>query len=235
MPRLKNLISCKLLAAQNNRWSDSLLYYCLLSLGLDDSPITFCENNNLTDILRMLLSLRPEISPQALLDLNWEMRRVAVLISVPPVIQVVDSSSTKKEEGEENLKPFTLVSSASFTLPASNIVTNSLTDDLNIILVNTGDKDKDKDREASAGPSISMHPVTAVTEQRLSTAQQRLRERGRERGREVTSAVNNLHHHHHHDDIEWLLENKKCIAIQRFFSNMYKNEPKLWKRIVMYL
>lgn len=95
-----------------------------------------------------------------------------------------------------------MASSASSTRLASNIVTNSLTDDLNILTDTSGHS-----------PAVAQRATRgrgAAGEQ-----QQRLQ--------------------HHCDDIEWLLEDRKCIALQRFYINMLEQQPKLWRNVVMFL
>mmetsp|Transcript_3945 Transcript_3945/g.6677 ORF Transcript_3945/g.6677 Transcript_3945/m.6677 type:complete len:592 (+) Transcript_3945:182-1957(+) len=176
--------------------------------GQNDSPIALCEQIGLSVIHRTLLALRPELSPTLLADLNWEARRVAILISVPPpVVAPLD-----KEESRGVSKPFTVTSAASTTLPASNIVTNSLTDDLNIMT-----------ECASRLPPI----------QQLSTeggggvvSSTRDRERERLRGGDEDE---------HLDDIEWLLNDRKCAVLQKLLAETHNAAPKVWRKIVMYL
>jgi hypothetical protein len=109
------------------------------------------------------------------------------------------------------MKPFTLASSASSTLLTSNIVTNSLTDDLNILT--------DTDNNINDSPSEHLVVQPPPPQQRVSTAQ-------RERQREASL---------YHDDIDWLLADRKCASLQTFYATTYDTEPKLWRRILMYL
>ena len=179
-----------------------------------------CEQNGFSVVLRSLLSLRPELSPSSLAKLNWEARRVAVLCSVPPPTQggLMRRKDNINISGKDVVtKPFTLVSSASSTFrSSSNIVTNSLTDDLNIMTEN-----KVNDPLGSGSSASSCSGVDP------------LRDRGdkgftsqRERQQDTEQ---------YHDDIDWLLNDRKCASLQAFYATIYKSEPKLWRRVLMYL
>ena len=172
------------------------MLYCIA--GLNDSPIALCEQNGLTVILRILLALRPELSPSSLEKLNWDARRVAVLMSMPPPAL----KRAIKDEKCSGMKAFTTASSSTL-LPASNIVTNSLTDDLNIM-----------SEGVAPIPHSTLVSVPSVSEG-VSAHRQRRSE--------------------YDDDIEWLLSDRQCASLQSFMVDMYNNEPKLWRKIVMYL
>lgn len=159
-----------------------------------DSPLRLCEKNGFPVIQRSLLSLRPDLFPATLRELNWAARRAAVLMSVPRP-QLPKKPSERKEEA------FAIAPSASSARLSSNIVTNSLTDDLNIMSA-----------ESDLRPELQ-------PEKRASTAQ---RQRERENGPFC-------------NDIEWILEDKKCFALQKFMIKLFDEEPKLWRRTILFL
>ena len=142
--------------------------------------------------------MRPEISPSDFADLNWEARRLGVLISVPLLFK-----TSCKSGNHLYSRPFQLSPSASTTLPTSNIVTDAVTDDLNIVTYN--------DQSGSE----------ELTERHFIQ-----RERERDHQRELSE---------YNDDIEWLLVNKTYANLQANFVKLYTNDPKLWRRIIMYL
>jgi hypothetical protein len=91
-------------------------------------------------------------------------------------------------------------------LKTSNIVTNSLTDDLNIL---------------SDGIEKHTMQLSSPPPPRVCAAAQQQQPRQDE---------DEFHH-----DIEWLLSNRKCIGIQRFYASAHEKHPKLWRKILLYL
>ena len=172
--------------------------------------------------------MRPELSPSSLADMHWTARRLAVLISVPrpqPPVLVKPPLPNEDHGGDchsgRRSMSFTLASSASSTLPTSNIVTNSLTDDLNILTDN-------KTNLEPSGHLLEVQQQQQLIPRVTSTAH-------RERHTHRESRLVGEKEQYHDDDIDWLLADRKCAGIQAFYASTYATEPKLWRRILMYL
>ena len=67
----------------------------ICSAGKEDTPISVCRSRGLVCLERELLIARPELDKERLHDLNWQARRVAVIISIqrkPPASPLQTSS-----------------------------------------------------------------------------------------------------------------------------------------------